>query len=53
MQLTAPFITRIIINHAGLKMLLSNIFVKYSEEKSVSGEVSEIGEHHIEIGKVC
>ena len=36
----------------GPKMLLSNIAVKYSEENSVSGEFSKIGEHRIEIGRV-
>ena len=36
----------------GPKMWLSNISVKYSEEKSVSEEVSKIGECRIEIGRV-
>ena len=32
--------------------VVSNIAVKYSEEDSISGEVSKIGKHRIEIGKV-
>ena len=36
----------------GPKMWLINISVKYSEQNSVSGEVSKIGKHRIKIGRV-
>ena len=45
--LRIPYLTTL-----GPKMLLGNISVKYSGQKSVSRKVSKIGEYRIEIGTV-